>query len=850
MSEQATVHGQLQMDALLGRYEGASEQPDALRLARRDAEDANLPTQVQGKAASGVRLKHPMSARIIDPKANMEALRHFLGENDKRRAAEFAPREPSVTTINQLWMDLAHDETAQQIPASDVLPDHSVVAYRSLAAGLIGARRNNGQAALLYLHVGPVQSFITASRRTSDLFVSSYCIAYLTMQAIKEIVRTEGLPAIVVPWLADIPLAEKEWNPKASGTQLLLRSSLPNKVLAVVPLGEAKDIAERAANAVRAEWKTIAEKVWKELDKHANGSTWDSRWAEQIDHHLEIDTIVQPWPKTRQGAANLLEHVGLSKEHKTVFEANEEIEQDRTGAEMGALYDLTHRVMAAHRNTYGGEGTGGNHRPKCALCAQREQMGPVTDVPKEQETATRKFFVALHEKIAGSVDSGGGFQFTEGEGLCAVCLTKRFALRCYFAPDVQYPNIPAIAAAPFRWWVLMHEYKRKPEALRSAYTLGETIGKLVPPNPGNWLPQLGPMGQTDPWRSLDGQWLYDSGYDPKVAWSNFFGGDPETLMNRELFKKLQNGLPTPRARLETICRNVDAKPSSYYAVLMIDGDDMGDWLTGRHKNLPTLGDINGTLPPSLLQRKRPLGPAIQGEFSRRTSALAIALYKIVEEHFLGRVVFSGGDDFLAFLPLATVLPCLQEIRTMARSDDFLGDKFTLSAGIAVHHMRNPLREALRHARDAEKKAKRDKNGFALKLALRSGGESEIVLPFQIAGVDVIPSILDLLPWKGDEENAQHPLRSVNTAFRLDDELQVLKELIDDKKQPVAGPFRSRLRKLLGAGFVDNSPLLGEKSELTMQTKVDVLHLVRFLLREEKGIETAKLLEQLERGPLS
>ena len=122
-------------------------------------------------------------------------------------------------------------------------PRKQVAAHRSLVETLAFAKKDGGEAALLYLHVGPVQSFLLAARRTHDLFVGSFSIAYLTFLAAKEIAEAEGPDAIVYPALAELPLAratlfaqdlsldEREVFPRSS----LLRTSLPNKVLAFGP---------------------------------------------------------------------------------------------------------------------------------------------------------------------------------------------------------------------------------------------------------------------------------------------------------------------------------------------------------------------------------------------------------------------------------------------------------------------------------------------------------------------------------------------------------------------------------------------------------------------------------------
>jgi CRISPR/Cas system-associated protein Cas10 (large subunit of type III CRISPR-Cas system) len=271
---------------------------------------------------------------------------------------------------------------------------------------------------------------------------------------------------------------------------------------------------------------------------------------------------------------------------------------------------------------------------------------------------------------------------------------------------------------------------------------------------------------------------------------------------------------------------------------------MGQWLTGRYDKTPKLSELNPALllDQALRDRKRPLFPALHGELSQRLGQLALALYAIVEEEHLGRVVYSGGDDLLALLPLQTALPCLRAVRATIRSEEHLGARVTVSAGVAVAHVRAPLRTALRLAREAEKAAKGPRNSFAIKLDKRSGEALDLVLPFEVPGedgeaIDVLGAIAEMLSWKarGTKEN---PLRSVNVAYRLREEALSLAGL------PEA--FRHRIRVLLDMKPEDRWPLL-ESLHLDVPSLADLLLFVRFLLREERGIETGALLAKPEKG---
>ncbi len=156
---------------------------------------------------------------------------------------------------------------------------------------------------------------------------------------------------------------------------------------------------------------------------------------------------------------------------------------------------------------------------------------------------------------------------------------------------------------------------------------------------------------------------------------------------RELFKK--------------ICRKAVGSSSceqfSYAGILVGDGDHMGT----------TINEIqtdSGHL-----------------AFGKELSRFASEARRIVESH-QGSLIYSGGDDVMAYLPMHTLLECAQELReSFAES---IGNAIkavgispsrppTFSAGVAIVHHTEPLGNALNIAREAERIAKREGGRNAL-----------------------------------------------------------------------------------------------------------------------------------------
>lgn len=150
-----------------------------------------------------------------------------------------------------------------------------------------------------------------------------------------------------------------------------------------------------------------------------------------------------------------------------------------------------------------------------------------------------------------------------------------------------------------------------------------------------------------------------------------------------------------------------AKPLPYYALLAADGDRMGKAINAQNTS----------------EEHRRL--------SQQLTRFAGKVSGIVAEH-KGSLVYSGGDDVLAFVPLHTVLCCASALAKMfchqlkAFGIDENGTccSPTLSVGIAVAHHLDPLSDALSLARAAEKTAKSvpGKNALAITVSKRSGAD--------------------------------------------------------------------------------------------------------------------------------
>ena len=197
----------------------------------------------------------------------------------------------------------------------------------------------------------------------------------------------------------------------------------------------------------------------------------------------------------------------------------------------------------------------------------------------------------------------------------------------------------------------------------------------------------------------------------------------------------------------------DARPV-YYAVLMLDGDELGKWLSGQkspaiRKTLDVgvwahLERLPGAAEG--LDARRPVTPALHAAISEALANFALHIAPRVVERHQGVLIYAGGDDVLALLPTRTALACARELRLAysghpavngGAEEGFyrldgrdlltMGQSATASAGLLVAHHKEDMRLVLEGARAAEKRAKgAGRDRLAVGVWRRSGEHAEAV----------------------------------------------------------------------------------------------------------------------------
>ncbi len=256
----------------------------------------------------------------------------------------------------------------------------------------------------------------------------------------------------------------------------------------------------------------------------------------------------------------------------------------------------------------------------------------------------------------------------ENEGLCAVCFTKRFYKEQSF-PSTAHISVMNIEDKIKNW----NEYVEYKEHFKGQF---------------------------------DHQLLY------------------EENLTKKYFKKQKitsqlNGAQNKYYKLkEKITKEKLGSFIKYYALMMFDGDSMGKWLSGENINEGyNLKEFHSTLSKSV------------GEFSKSVGS-PNKNDGILKEPF-GKVIFSGGEDFMGFINLTSLFDIARNLREAYDEkinknliDIKKGNKnLTFSAGIVIAHYKMPLSEVIKWARKLEKNAKEfsdEKNAFSLAVLKHSG----------------------------------------------------------------------------------------------------------------------------------
>jgi len=264
-------------------------------------------------------------------------------------------------------------------------------------------------------------------------------------------------------------------------------------------------------------------------------------------------------------------------------------------------------------------------------------------------------------------------------------------------------------------------------------------------------------------------------------------------------------------RVRDICRELDIRePTPYFAVIAADGDRMG-------KIINELGE-----------------KAQHIDLSDKMAAFATAADGIVAESH-GAMVYCGGDDVLAFLPLDTALDCADKLRKAFKAAlaDF-GDT-SLSCGVSIAHFGEHLQDLIQWARNAEHAAKdKGRNSLAVHLHTRTAGDDFVESVSSWADDPVVSRWARWIQLyeTGLPKSATYDLRILQREFRGLD-TTVCSDLLEREVRRVLGHKREQTDKKLTEELVKELVGLVANDVDNLDRLVNELIIARHLVKAKQ-----------------
>jgi CRISPR-associated protein Cmr2 len=674
---------------------------------------------------------------------------------------------------------MGNDQSLLLMPAETRIPDASIWSHTSLTSAMAGALTgfeismadiqhwpSNQEPARAYLATfsfTPIQELIKASRKMRDFWAGSWILHYLAARISWELALKYGPDSLIYPSLFQQPLVDSwllekypdfaPWIETPQSHQLLT-AGFPNIIVMLLPEAKVSAAMQHAEQILKSEWQKISDLAFGELQ----GRRWMTGLTK--DHVTWNGWLQNQW-QTYWSAAP----VGDRQQPLTSNEINRGIEtkwrdgQNRTFQvpDQSALFqtqeaEFINKAAALRRDRYGKHPFNANvgswwpyvfERTRAGVTAaknartwqlptafdSRSTISGVGSIVhpyplKHKVTATEA--AALWQKDAGFFDGREQLNATE--------VVKRVLHKVIpkLIPDLRdsdkieasYPDLTAGAIGYL---------KTDPSAIGHFQQACQAVtNKLQAQNlKADRLPKTCgiPWSATDP--DLGQQKYHPRQLSPGWLIEEVEVSDSETLsLRQELQEVVDRYYP-------------GNNPTDWYVLAAGDGDSLNQWLKGNKlknyrdyvpNHLIGKASQDTELAPAFrkfLDEKKRMGPSTHNALSRALLDFSnqLAPY-LTEQRYAGRLVYSGGDDVLAYSNLWEWDRWLWDIRQCFRGDidpqgefsnegDYwrsnslsqrplftMGAAATISFGIVIAHQSVPLAITLENMWEAEAQAKK------------------------------------------------------------------------------------------------------------------------------------------------
>ncbi|RMA96965.1 type III-B CRISPR-associated protein Cas10/Cmr2 [Hydrogenothermus marinus] len=533
---------------------------------------------------------------------------------------------------------------------------------------------------LFQITIPSVQKLVEASRKTADLWAGSFLISYILKNTLKDLAGKYSSTKFIIPH-EDLIKKDIENSFTADITNIVIFTiDIQDKnqikdVIGCIQNSFKKHLIKVLLGNNNQKNKGISE-VYEKLEEKNYLTENIKNLAEfQIENSLNLIIGATKLTNYSESRKELSKYIATLKGFK--FKELDKIESFELISKENNLFpdnknykdymQITNEIKPALiRGAY-----------KCSICGERFILGAT-----EKDFTGKEFWEFLNKKYSILIE--------ENERLCGFCLGKRFLKDTLNKTD----NIPSTSDISMKFVKEIVKKNYQEEILNIL-----DLGKDLYEDNQNITSAI----KNKDISKLDGEWLMP------ITWENY--------IKQEQDENKKNILKEIKKRLEEFYKDKDFKPIYHYAVLLMDGDNMGKKI-------------------SKLETEEK-----QKELSKYLSEFTKKVKGIVEKNHKGFLVYAGGDDVLALLPVQSALDCANEIQKEFNQDlnkkikdkYFPNEKdldyhFTMSAGLILAHHRLPLNYVLSEVRNAESKAKKDgKNQIHIKYIKHSYSFAETSL---------------------------------------------------------------------------------------------------------------------------
>lgn len=521
------------------------------------------------------------------------------------------------------------------------------------------------------------------ARRTRDLWAGSFLLSYLAGHAMYRVLQLGG--AIGFPRVHDVngqiedPLLQaiKDVETGHPPRATVEIASLPNRFFAFL-----RDTADPASlrDAALDAWRRIANTVWDQYVRDVAveyGHGTEEIWKRQVEGFWEI-----VWVAGLPGDSSPLQR---RKSWRTYVPTTEPGD-------------------------------------KCTLMGDLQELSGHVGSRQDGRERQKRFWEQLRARLEDHLD------LDEDERLSGIALIKRLFPRVAekavgWRVSVGYPSTVYLSAVP---WITTQAQNQPERAVHYARTVTNVLGK-IPPEAGRRLKRVTEALAANP--NLERFLLLDG---------NCFFAD--ALCNPRNFPTVMpQDRRTAVESLEDLEKHAGESPVPFYALVLMDGDNMGA-LLGQHD------------------------PA---QVSAALARFTARVQEVVAGNS-GVLVYAGGDDVLALFPLPDALSAVAELRNRyvraLESGNIRGNGVaTISGAIVYAHYHAPLQQVYRWAHQLLDGLAKDMTGRdALAIGVwQSGGPTRtwsVPWPILLSNTGEYPTLLHKLASRFQAEGASYTSR--------------------------------------------------------------------------------------------